>query len=374
MKKLIIFIMVVILTACLPSTPQVAVTPEAAVTLTSPPSDTPAPIATATLTPTPEPQGLSLEALAAMSDEAKLAAAPTIDEARERIPAGVAWTIESQEIVGERAIVYYDAGDRQRAAYDLLTGQMYDGMSIYQYDKAMDPITAFLLNDSESLKEIPEKYFLKGQEHLLGEAIFAVLAINWAYPALVNKEMLEHNSKYGLSGVEAQWDFYNEKIKPAFIAALKDGSALKKGIMVEGKAIKDVLPTFVLVRGRDDKQQMYVGDNLHPWLSGEYDKENNIFNILMSPPKGVYSEWILNMLGGEFTILKGMVVDGLGGIGGWGYAGDFAKIITMILLGGKKVPAGKLNNAEYGTSNSEDRMPNVYPNLPKEYYEQGIDE
>jgi hypothetical protein len=55
MKKLVVFIIAFILTACLPSTPQVTLTPEATVTSTPPPTETPIP------TPTSHPQFTALQ-------------------------------------------------------------------------------------------------------------------------------------------------------------------------------------------------------------------------------------------------------------------------------------------------------------------------
>ena len=341
-----------------------------------PPTVTPLPptkIATATDIPITT---YSIEELNAMSSADKLALAPPMTEVK--IPTGVAWSIESQGMVGKTAVVYYDKDGRQRAAYDLERGVMYDGVSQYEYDKSMPPLTVFFDNDSEALKEIPEKYLIKGQEQRLGEAMFAALAIDWAYPRLINVEMLEHNSKYGLGKVEAQWKFYNDTIKPAFIKALLDGTVWsegQKGILVEGQKIKNELPTFVVVRGRDDSMPKSVLKNdvyyYFPWVKVEYN-EDSIFNVLISPPAEVYNRWTSTMIGGELVGLRGLVVDELGF--GTGSPRDFSKIISLILLGGKPRIYAVMNDSQAGDRDNTSNLPFKYPGLPDEYYEQGIDE
>jgi len=346
---------------------------EVSPSLTPRPTKTPLPPATATKIPI---KTYSIEELNAMSSADKLALAPPMTEVK--IPTGVAWSIESQGMVGKTAVVYYDKDGRQRAAYDLERGVMYDGVSQYEYDKSMPPLTVFFDNDSEALKEIPEKYLIKGQEQRLGEAMFAALAIDWAYPRLINVEMLEHNSKYGLGKVEAQWKFYNDTIKPAFIKALLDGTVWsegQKGILVEGQKIKNELPTFVVVRGRDDSMPKSVLKNdvyyYFPWVKVEYN-EDSIFNVLISPPAEVYNRWTSTMIGGELVGLRGLVVDELGF--GTGSPRDFSKIISLILLGGKPRIYAVMNDSQAGDRDNTSNLPFKYPGLPDEYYEQGIDE
>jgi len=297
-------------------------------------------------------QSYTLDDLVKMDDDAKLSLAPTLDEARERIPSGVSWTIESQEVFGERAVVYYDETGRQRAVYDLLTSEMYDGVSLYDYDKdkSTPPLTAYFFNDSEALKEIPEKYLIKGQEERLGEAIFAVLAINWAYPQLINVDMLENNAKYGLGKVEAQWEYYNEIIKPAFIAALEDGTVWtegKKGIPVEGEKIVNELPTFVVVRGRDDGVSFKSSGSPYHWVTTRYLADYNTYEIVFFPSDRMYREIAPIMIGGDFANMRGLVTDDISTANG--ASRDFAKVISLILTGKTRVSV-VMKDPVYGDS------------------------
>jgi hypothetical protein len=209
-----------------------------------------------------EVAGYTLEQLAEMSPSEIISLAPEVPEI-ERPEWAVGEKVSfSREVVNEH-IVTLLADGRQYGAYDLLTGEMYDGVSVYQADPGIKPTITLFKNDSESLGELPDKYFNVGEDHRLSEAIFALSAINAAYyrledssgQRLLFEKMLNDNATYHMSTVKAQWDYYNRTIKPAFIKALKDGSIWegeeRNWLTIGDQQIVNQMPVFVVTRGRD---------------------------------------------------------------------------------------------------------------------------
>ncbi|MEW6716932.1 MAG: hypothetical protein AB1345_05465, partial [Chloroflexota bacterium] len=298
-----------------------------------------------------EPQLLTGEQIEAMSDEELAAYAPEAGEG-----------LVKAEIFYDH-MIYRDSQGIMRQVYNFETGEMFDGISVYEA-YGME-FKVYLRNDA-SLAEagIKPYYVINGQEGRLAKAMVEILAVNWAV------EMGKLDRGYTQPSSLAQKFTILDRVTQEFLQALADGTAwggrAGEKIALKGTQIgeENIFKGMVIVIGENENRPLDTTNyGLEvPWINVSID-ENSRLIIKIDPSIERWKHPLVRTIGGELGgALRGLVNKEVGVPEG--YASDVSGNI-IIKLCGKTTRDFELSE-NYGSI----QVPFEYPKAPLDYVEQ----
>jgi hypothetical protein len=372
MKKLFLFTLM-ILTACVPAQPQVTVTSEVTITLPPPTAvDTPTLVPSPTVTFTPTPAGFTIDQLAEMSSEDKIAAA----NGQVELPEGVSLDDVKIKVEAGHVVTYSQDGEHV-AVYNLATGETHDQMGVIEYGDGIYQ-RCFYDNDWDYEGYTPsleERGMLKEQICTMAEG---GVAVNSGLRRGLYKDLGQQVRApgYDMTTTAGRLAFYNEVLIPEYRKAVANGTLFADGgvIPLDGNVqIKDQLPDVYVVfeynaenstviSSVDGKPGIPIGN--YSWVDQEYYKDDNTLTITIGMDQRLAQLAQKELVGGPVvgsmgTVFLDQVASGLS---------DFRGQALMNALGVTSLGSNRESANGYGDLNPDSIVQPVFDGLEASMY------
>lgn len=331
-----------------------------------------------------EAKALTIESLATMDDEAKIAAAPSVEVLQQE--GQIAGDIDLSQVkvkVEAGHVVTYTYNGEHVAAHDLRLGMTLDQMSYAEYGKQMIQRVFFDNNwDFDGYTpSLEEREMLKEQVLKMVEGSFAV---NWGFRQGEFSRPSENGELkapgWDLRTVAKRNAFFEQVLLKNYRAAAANGTLFADGSVIPldgGVQINGQLPDVIVVFEYNAENTTVILFNGHEstntdepgsyyWVEQVYDKESNVLKLIIGMNEKLARFTEKGLTGGEVLgSMGGMVLDQISSYG----LGDMRGQVLLHGLGMNNL-GPNIDGGRYGDLNPDSTVKPIFEGLLKQAYNQ----